>query len=83
MTGVQTCALPIYDNDGKDDKHLFPLDGQGGTIDWAATMDLLRSSPGQYPLVLELKEVPEMQFPIRKAQTVFERLEELRSRHES
>ena len=73
----------VHDNDGKDDKHLFPLDGQGGTIDWAATMDLLRSSPGQYPLVLELKEVPEMQFPIRKAQTVFERLEELRSRHES
>jgi sugar phosphate isomerase/epimerase len=62
---------------------LFPLEENGGTIDWAATMSLLRSSPGQYPLVLELKEVPDLQYPIRKAQTVFERLEELRSHHES
>ncbi|MFM2126029.1 MAG: hypothetical protein RL328_2480 [Acidobacteriota bacterium] len=73
----------IHDNDGKQDSHLFPLEAPGGTIDWVATMDLLRSAPAQYPLVLELKEVPEMQYPIQKAQTVFERLEELRSRHES
>ena len=73
----------LHDNDGKEDSHLFPLDGQGGTIDWTAAMDVLRSSPGQYPLVLELREVPEMQHPIQKAQSVFERLEELRSRHES
>lgn len=72
----------IHDNNGKEDLHLFPLDGEGGTIDWTATMDVLRSSPGQYPLVLELREVPEMQYPIQKAQSVFERLEELRSRHE-
>ncbi len=73
----------LHDNNGKEDLHLFPLDGEGGTIDWTATMDVLRSSPGQYPLVLELREVPEMQYPIQKAQSVFERLEELRSRHES
>jgi sugar phosphate isomerase/epimerase len=73
----------IHDNNGKEDSHLFPLDGVGGTIDWTATMDVLRSSPGQYPLVLELREVPEMQYPIQKAQSVFERLEELRSCHES
>ena len=33
----------VHDNDGKDDKHLFPLLGEGGTIDWKNTMQLLRS----------------------------------------
>jgi sugar phosphate isomerase/epimerase len=39
-------------------QHLFPL-AEGGTIDWKKTMELLRSAGGQYPLLLELKEVPE------------------------
>ena len=24
----------IHDNDGKEDKHLFPFVAEGGTIDW-------------------------------------------------
>ena len=36
----------VHDNDGKDDKHLFPLMAEGGTIDWKKTMSLLRSRPG-------------------------------------
>ena len=43
----------------QDDKHLFPLTGEGGTIDWKKTMDLLRTRADQYPLLLELKEAPE------------------------
>ena len=34
----------VHDNDGKADKHLFPLVAEGGTIDWKKTMELLRSA---------------------------------------
>jgi len=47
----------------------------GGTIDWKRTMELLRSRPGQYPLLLELREVPEMEHPIDEAARVFDNLE--------
>jgi hypothetical protein len=40
-------------------------------------MDLLRSRPGQYPLLLELRENPEIPNPIEGARQVFERLENL------
>lgn len=73
----------IHDNDGKDDSHLFPLMNEKGSIDWTKSMELLRSAPGQYPLVLELREVEGMAQPIQVAQSIFERLEALRSPHES
>ena len=25
----------VHDNNGKDDKHLFPLLAEGGTVDWS------------------------------------------------
>jgi hypothetical protein len=40
-------------------------------------MELLRSRPGQYPLLLELREVPEMENPIGEAVRVFDTLESL------
>ena len=46
----------VHDNDGKDDKHLFPLMAEGGTVDWKKTMELLRTRADQYPLLLELKK---------------------------
>ena len=67
----------IHDNDGKQDSHLFPLLAEAGTIDWRRAMDLLRSAPDQYPLVLELREVEGMQHPIKVATSVLERLEGL------
>ncbi len=67
----------IHDNNGVDDVHLFPLLAQGGTIDWKKTMELLRSRQDQYPLLLELREVPEFPNPIAAAKEVFERLENL------
>jgi len=33
----------VHDNNGKDDSHLAPLGGDGGTVDWKTTMNLLRS----------------------------------------
>jgi hypothetical protein len=50
---------------------------KGGTIAWPATMDLLRSCPGQYPLLLELREVAEMRNPLGEITRVFEDLEAL------
>ncbi len=50
----------LHDNNGKDDSHLFPFLSEGGTIDWKQTMELLRSRGDQYPLLLELKEKPEI-----------------------
>ena len=65
----------IHDNDGKTDKHLFPLLAEGGSIDWKKTMDLLRTRADQYPLLLELKEAPG--FTLATAAELFDRLEDL------
>jgi sugar phosphate isomerase/epimerase len=67
----------VHDNDGKTDQHLFPTLSEGGTIDWKKAMELLRSGGDRYPLVLELKERPEIANPLEAVQQVFERLEEL------
>jgi sugar phosphate isomerase/epimerase len=67
----------LHDNDGKEDTHLFPLLADGGSIDWKKTMDLLRSRPDQYPLMLELREVPGMSRPLQEVNRVFEQLESL------
>ena len=66
----------LHDNDGKADQHLFPF-ADGGSIDWRRTMELLASRPEQYPLLLELKEVPELKRPFDRVRDIFERLEEL------
>ncbi|MCC7499884.1 MAG: sugar phosphate isomerase/epimerase [Bryobacterales bacterium] len=67
----------IHDNDGTSDTHIFPVAGQGGSIDWKKAMQLLNSASGQYPLLLELKEVPGMSAPVDEAARVFEELEKL------
>jgi sugar phosphate isomerase/epimerase len=69
----------IHDNDGTKDSHVFPLVGDGGTIDWKKAMSLLRSRPAQYPLLLELREVAEFTQPLDKVRQVFEGLEELQN----
>jgi len=67
----------IHDNDGKTDKHLFPLVSEGGSVDWKNTMNLLRTRADQYPLLLELKEAPEFLQPLATVNEVFDRLENL------
>ncbi len=68
----------VHDNDGKADKHLFPLTAEGGTVDWRRTMSLLRSRPDQYPLLLELKEVDGMEHSLDRVNDVFDKLENIR-----
>jgi sugar phosphate isomerase/epimerase len=65
----------IHDNNGKDDSHLFPFLSEGGTIDWKKMMQLLRSRQDQYPLLLELKERPDIASPLECVKDIFERLE--------
>jgi sugar phosphate isomerase/epimerase len=71
-------SLHVHDNNGKEDSRLFPM-SEGGSVDWPATMDLLRSCPGQYPLLLELREVPTMQYPLDEITRVFDQLESLQT----
>jgi len=66
----------IHDNNGKDDSHIFPLVAEGGSIDWKHTMELLRSCPGELPLVLELKERPDLAAPLDSVREIFDRLEQ-------
>ena len=77
VLGERIRSTHIHDNNGTDDIHLFPLLAAGGTVNWKQTMDLLRSRPGQYPLLLELKEAPEFPNPIEAAVEVFNKLESL------
>lgn len=67
----------VHDNNGQDDKHLFPLVAEGGTVDWKAVMPALRSRESQYPLLLELRESPDFKNPLDKVKEVFDRLEDL------
>jgi sugar phosphate isomerase/epimerase len=74
-------SLHVHDNNGKEDSHLFP-EAVGGSIEWAKTMHLLRSRPGQYPLLLELREVPEQENPLSEIARAFDRLETLEPQHD-
>jgi sugar phosphate isomerase/epimerase len=67
----------LHDNDGTEDRHLFPFLHPGGTIDWPAAMRLLASRKEQYPLLPELKEDTENSHPLDSVRQIFERLEAL------
>jgi sugar phosphate isomerase/epimerase len=66
----------VHDNNGTEDKHLFPFLSEGGTVDWKNTMGLLRSHEDRYPLLLELKEQPEYAAaPLDAVNEIFDKLE--------
>jgi len=67
----------VHDNDGAGDCHLAPAAGRGGTVDWPATMRLLRSRQDQYPLLLELKDPEDSANPLNGLREIFEKLESL------
>jgi sugar phosphate isomerase/epimerase len=69
-------SLHVHDNDGKEDSHLLPLNG-AGTIDWTETMELFRSRPGQFPLLLELRDYETHANPLGEAKAACDKLEEL------
>jgi sugar phosphate isomerase/epimerase len=66
----------VHDNDGQADSHLFPNRQRPEGIDWKETMTLLRSRQDSVPLLLELREVPEMERPLDEIRGVFEWLEQ-------
>jgi sugar phosphate isomerase/epimerase len=73
----------VHDNDGKEDLHLFPmLAPEQGTIDWRRTLQLLRSQDDRYPLLLELREVPDMGSPFDTLRKLFDTLENLTTNDE-
>lgn len=66
----------VHDNNGTEDKHLFPFLSEGGTVDWKNTMGVLRSHEDRYPLLLELKEQPEyLAAPLDAVNEIFDKLE--------
>ena len=67
----------VHDNDHINDNHLFPFHSAAGTVDWKETMGLLKSRPDQYPLLLELREVPGMERQFDVVKQVIEQLESL------
>lgn len=67
----------VHDNNGQEDKHLFPTLAEAGTTDWKTTMGLLRQREEHIPLLLELKESPDFPHPIDAIKTVFDNLENL------
>jgi len=79
----------VHGNDGKEDLHLFPTlaTGQGSApwdnIDWRRAMQLLRSQGDRYPLLLEVREVPDMGPPFDTLRKVFDTLENLTTNDES
>ena len=67
----------IHDNNGKDDGHLLPVVGPGGTIDWKNAMQLLRGGQDRFPLLLELKDHNDLAHPLDSVMEIFDRLENL------
>lgn len=70
----------IHDNHGEKDEHLAPYNG---TIDWAAALKLLRTTPAaaDIPLTLELKEkagpeAPSLAEQLNAAARALDRLQE-------
>jgi sugar phosphate isomerase/epimerase len=66
----------IHDNDGMSDAHLFPLHRKGN-VDWPASMKVLGPRRDQYPLVLELREDPDIERPIEEAKRILDELSNL------
>jgi sugar phosphate isomerase/epimerase len=61
----------LHDNNAQEDQHLFP---GAGTIDWSRAMQLLGSRADQYPLLLELREQPDMEHPVEQAKRAADEL---------
>jgi sugar phosphate isomerase/epimerase len=69
-------AVGLHDNDGEADLRLFPED-DGGSVNWAGLMSLIRSLDSSPLLVLDPGENVEDAAPLDKAQRVFDHLESL------
>jgi len=64
----------IHDNMGEKDEHLFPFEG---AIDWKRTIGDFSAKPDSFPILLEIREFPELPDPLDRVQQVFRKFEEL------
>ncbi len=64
----------LHDNLGEKDEHLFPFEGG---IDWPRTVADLAAAPHPLPLLLEIREFPEVKDPLARAAEVFRKFEEI------
>jgi sugar phosphate isomerase/epimerase len=86
MEGVQTAfalmrgrirSTHVHDNNGRDDRHLFPTLDAEGTVEWPAAMKLLNSIGQQAPLLLEIKDSAAHPRPLESVGEIFTHLESL------
>lgn len=91
MEGIETAydlmktrirSTHVHDNDGENDHHRFPFLAPDASVDWNRAMRLLKSRADQYPLLLELREVPEIPNPLEAAAQIFAKLEALPAQEE-
>ncbi len=68
------CTTHIHDNLGEKDEHLFPFDG---SIDWQRTITDFLTARRPFPILLEIREFPELKDPLERAQQVFRKFEEI------
>ncbi len=69
----------IHDNNGREDLHLYP--GKG-SINWSSAMQLLGTRPDQYPILLELRESPDIERPILEAKRSLDEISKHLTRYE-
>ncbi len=70
----QVRSTHIHDNMGQKDEHLFPFEG---TIDWKQTIGDFSAKPDSFPMLLEIREFPELPDPLDRVKQVFHKFEEL------
>ena len=64
----------IHDNFGEKDEHLFPFEG---SIDWPRAIGDFLAASEPFPIVLEIREFPELKNPLERAQEVFRKFGEI------
>lgn len=64
----------IHDNLGEKDEHLFPFEG---AIDWRRAIRDFCAAPNSFPILLEIREFPELKEPLDRVKEVFRKFEEL------
>jgi sugar phosphate isomerase/epimerase len=74
--GPHVRTTHVHDNLGEKDDHLYPFEG---SIDWKQAIGsfLAAQKAHSFPVLLELREAPELAEPLDKVREVFRRFEEM------
>lgn len=74
VMGPHVRSTHLHDNFGEKDEHLYPLNGN---IDWPAALRGFRAYPDAFPLLLEIREFPELERPLDNVNEVFDKFEQI------